>query len=352
MSAADDRTLSALELAALVGGRLVGSAEARVAGIAPLDRAGSGELSFLATSRYLPYFQRTRASVVLVAPQFESAEGPPAARIVVADPHAALLRVLPALHPTPPWRPGVDPTARIGSGSRWEEPVAVGPHAVIGEQVRLGRNVRIGAACMVGDGVVIGDDTQLYPRVVCYPGAVIGRRVILHAGAVIASDGFGYTHTKDSAEHRKIPHVGRAIIGDDVEIGANTTVDRGSVDDTVIGAGTKIDNLVQVGHNVRIGARCLIMAQVGIGGSTHLGDDVIVAGQVGIIDHLAVGRGARVGAQAGVIGDVPAGASISGYPARNHREVLRAQGALYRLARIVDELEALVHRSHEPERER
>jgi UDP-3-O-[3-hydroxymyristoyl] glucosamine N-acyltransferase len=330
----------------------VGSPDATVASVAPLDRAGPGDLSFLAGSRYLQYFQQTRASVVLVAPQFESTEGPSAARIVVREPQAALLTVLPVLYPQPVWAAGVDPSARVGRGTRWEEPIAIGPNVVIGADVRLGKNVRIAAGCALGDGVVIGDEAQLFPRVVCYPGAVIGRRVILHAGVVIASDGFGYVSASRSREHAKIPHVGQAIIGDDVEIGANSTVDRGSVDDTVIGAGTKIDNLVQVGHNVRIGARCLIMAQAGIAGSTHIEDDVIVAGQAGIIDHLTIGRGARIGAQAGVIGDVPAGGAVSGYPARDHREVLRAQAALYRVARIVDELEALVKRSHESQPQR
>ena len=359
MSAADDRTesipggrrLSARELAALTGGRLVGSADAVVAGAAPLDRAGPQDLSFLAAQRYLPYFQQTRASVVLVAPQFEGSPGPPPARVVVGDPHAALLAVLPVLYPQPVWSPGVDATVRVGRGSRWEEPVAIGPHVVIGEGARLGRNVRVGAGCMIGDGVSIGDDSQLYPRVVCYPGAVIGRRVILHAGVVIASDGFGYVRHEGSPEHRKIPHVGQAIIGDDVEIGANTTIDRGSVDDTVIGAGTKIDNLVQVGHNVRVGARCLIMALTGIAGSTRIEDDVVIAGQVGLAGHFTVGQGARIAAQAGVWGDVPAGASISGYPARDHREQLRAQAALNRLVRIASDLEALVKRSHDVQRE-
>jgi UDP-3-O-[3-hydroxymyristoyl] glucosamine N-acyltransferase len=359
VSAADDRPaslpagrrLSAGELAALAGGRLVGAADAVVTGVAPLDRAGPEDLSFIAASRYLPYFQRTRAPVVLVTPQFEAVAGPPEARVVVPEPHVALLAILPVLYPHPVWHSGVDPTARVGRDSRWEEPVAIGPGVVLGDHVRLGRNVRIGVGCVVGDGVVIGDETQLYPRVVCYPGAMIGRRVILHAGVVIASDGFGYARTKDSPEHHKIPHVGRAIIGDDVEIGANTTVDRGSVDDTVIGAGTKVDNLVQVGHNVRIGQRCLIMALTGIAGSTHIEDDVVIAGQVGLAGHLTVGRGARIAAQAGVWGHVPPGANVSGYPARDHREQLRAQAVLKRLLRIAPELEALVQRSHEPERQ-
>ena len=339
------RRVSARELAALTGGRLVGSGDVEVTSVAPLDRAEPGDLSFLAAARYLQYFQRTRASVVLVAPPFESTPGPPPARIVVREPHAALVAVLPVLFPQPEWTPGIDPTARFGRGTQWEEPIAVGPHVVVGERVRIGRNARIGAGCVIGDGVLLGDDVQLFPRVVCYPGAIIGNRVMLHAGVVIGSDGFGYVTAKGGRGHDKIPHVGRVVVGDDVEIGANTTVDRGSVDDTLIGPGTKIDNLVQVGHNVHIGARCLIMALTGIAGSARIEDDVVIAGQVGIAGHFTVGRGTRIGAQAGVWADVPPGANVSGYPARDHREALRTKSALNRLAKLAEQIEALVQRS-------
>jgi UDP-3-O-[3-hydroxymyristoyl] glucosamine N-acyltransferase len=335
------RLLSAGEIAALVGGRLVGAADVTVSRVASLERSQPGDLSFLATARYLQYFQQTRATVVLVKPEFADAPSS-ATRIVVTHPQRALLTVIPVLHPEPPWTPGIHPTAVVGAGARWDEPVALGAHVVLGRDVRLGRNVRIGAGCIIGDGVTIGDDTQLFPQVVCYPGTIVGRRVILHAGVRLGSDGFGYLRDGRADGHQKIPHVGRCIIEDDVEIGANTTVDRGSVDDTVVGAGTKIDNLVQVGHNVRIGARCLLMAQVGIGGSTVVGDDVILAGQVGLIDHLVIGRAARIGAKSGLYGDAEPGTVMSGIPARPHRDALRAQAALYRLAKIVDQLEGLV----------
>src|SRR5439155_1192669 len=167
-------------------------------------------------------------------------------------------------------------TAVIGRGAVWNEPVAIGPYAVLGEGVRLGKGVRVGAACVLGDGVQVGDDVRLHPQVVCYSGTIIGHRVILHAGARLGSDGFGYIPGRGGELPRKVPQIGRCIIGDDVEIGANTTIDRGSVDDTVIGAGTKIDNLVQIGHNCRIGARCLIAGQAGIAGSTHVEDDVFL----------------------------------------------------------------------------
>ncbi len=280
--------------------------------------------------------------MVLVAPELESATGGPETRIIVAQPYAALLVVLPVLYPQAVWEAGIHPTAVIGRGVTWQEPVAIGPHATLGSGVTLGRNVRIGAGCVLGDGVAVGDDTELNPGVTLYAGTALGKRVIVHAGAVLGSDGFGYIPGKGGEAHRKIPHVGRCLIGDDIEIGANTCIDRGSVDDTVIGSGTKIDNLVHIAHNVRIGARCLIMAQAGIAGSVQVEDDVIIAGQAGISDHLTIGRGARLLVQSGHIADVPAEATYFGTPARPHREFLRGQAALYRLAKIVDELEELV----------
>jgi UDP-3-O-[3-hydroxymyristoyl] glucosamine N-acyltransferase len=180
----------------------------------------------------------------------------------------------------------------------------------------------------------------LFPHVTLYSGSEIGARVVLHSGVRIGSDGFGYVFT--GSEHSKIPHVGRCVIGDDVEIGANTTIDRGSIDDTMIGAGTKIDNLVQVGHNVQIGSRCLIMAQVGIAGSARIGDGCVIAGQAGLGGHISVGAGARIGGQSGVFGNVPAGEVWSGYPARPHREALRATGALFKLAGLMKRLEKIL----------
>ena len=346
MNSAGTRPLSASEIAALTGGRLVGPGTTMVAGIAPLERAGPGDLSFLAAPRYVPYFQRTSASVVLVAPALEAPAheggGGPETRIIVADPYAALLVVLPVLYPQEVWEPGVHPSAVVGRGATWQEPVEIGAHAVLGRGVQLGRNVRIGAGCVLGDGVAVGDDSQLYPRVTLYAGTAVGKRVIVHAGAVIGSDGFGYIPGKDGEAHRKIPHVGRCLVGDDIEIGANTCIDRGSVDDTVIGSGTKIDNLVHIAHNVRIGARCLIMAQAGIAGSCQVEDDVIIGGQAGIADHLTIGRGARLLVQSGTIANIPPGATLFGTLARPHREYLRGQAALYRLAKIVGDLEDLV----------
>jgi UDP-3-O-[3-hydroxymyristoyl] glucosamine N-acyltransferase len=350
VNSAGTRPIPASEIAALTGGRLVGPGEITVAGIAPLERAGPGDLSFLASSRYLPYFQRTSASVALIKEEFLGAEGGCPTRIVVPDPHAALLVVIPVLYPQAVWEPGVHPTAVVGRGAVWQDPVEIGAHAVVGAGVQLGKGVRIGAGCVLGDGVAVGDETLLYPGVTCYAGTALGKRVIIHAGAVLGSDGFGYVPGKGGEAHRKIPHVGRCLIGDDVEIGANTCIDRGSVDDTVVGTGTKIDNLVHIAHNVRIGARCLIMAEAGIAGSVQVEDEAIIAGQSGIGDHITIGRGARLLVQSGIISDVPPGVTVSGYPARSHREYLRGQAALYRLMVIVDELEDLVDAKHGPDR--
>jgi len=345
------RRITAREIAALTNGQLVGSPDVVASGVAPLDRAGPEDLSFLAARRYLQYFQRSSAAIVLCKADLVPPDSAgPACRVVVRDPHEALLAVVPVLYPEPAWEPGVHRTAVIGQGVVWQEPVAIGPYAVLGRDVRLGRNVRIAAGVVLGDGVQLGDDVEVMPHVVCYSGTIVGSRVILHAGVRLGADGFGYIPGKNGAAPRKIPQVGRCIIGDDVEIGANTTIDRGSVDDTVIGPGTKIDNLVQIGHNCRIGARCLIAGQAGIAGSTYVEDDVFLAGQAGLADHVTIGRGARVTVQGGVIGDIAAGATVSGYPARAHREFLRAQGALYRLALIVDDLEALVRRADDAER--
>ena len=332
--------LTAEQIAGAVGGRVVGDGSAAVRAVAPLDRAGADDLSFLSGAKYAALFEASSAGVVLVPPDLEGAPGRARARIVVARPHEALLAMLPRFYRQPARTAGIHPTAVIGRGARLGDDVAIGPYAVIGDGARLGDRVTVEAHSVVGEGVEIGDDSRIYPMVTLYPGARLGRRVLLHSGVRVGSDGFGYVF-RDGA-HQKLPHVGRAVIEDDVEIGANSTVDRGSIDDTVIGAGSKIDNLVHVGHNVRIGRLCLLMAQVGISGSTRIEDGCILAGQAGIAGHLTIGKGARIAGQAGVFGDVPAGETWSGYPARPHREALRAQAATFRLASLLRPLERLL----------
>jgi UDP-3-O-[3-hydroxymyristoyl] glucosamine N-acyltransferase len=235
----------------------------------------------------------------------------------------------------------------LGRGVALAEDVSLGAGVVLGDGARIGARTRLDAHVVVGAGVEIGDECHLYPGVTAYAGTRLHDRVRVHAGARLGSDGFGYVF-RDGA-HEKIPHVGRCIVESDVEIGANTTIDRGSIDDTVIGAGTKIDNLVHVAHNVRIGRLCLIMAQVGIAGSAHVEDGCILAGQVGIAGHVTIGKGARLAAQAGIFGSIPPGETWSGYPARPHKEALRAQAAMFKLPSLIRALERLVERERDEE---
>ena len=332
--------LTAQAVAELVGGRLLGDGAVTIRAIRPLDRAGPEALSFAISSRYAEELRASRAGAVLVPDALANAEPGPRTRIVVQDPYAALARVMDALFPAVPPSPGVDPTARIGPGCILGTDVQLGPFVVLGRGVHLGARCRLAEGVSLGDDVSVGEDTVIGPRVVCYPGSAIGSRVLLKAGAVIGGDGFGYL--SGAAGHTRIPHVGGCILEDDVEIGSNSCVDRGSVDDTVVGRGSKVDNLVHVGHNVRLGERCLVMAGVGIAGSTRIGNDVILAGHVGVTDHLLIGDRARVAAKSAVFGDIPPGASFSGHPARPHRQFLRAQAALYRVAPIITQLERLV----------
>jgi len=342
---AERPALTAGAVARAVGGELRGDADFVVSAVAPLDRAGPADITFLATAKYAALARETRAGVLLVSPDLADTESVAPVRIVVEKPHEALLALLPHFYAAPAAEPGVHPTAVVGRDVVLGARVAVGPCAVIGDGARIGDDVVIGSHVSIGAGVIIGAASRVYANATLYPGAILGRRVFVHSGARIASDGFGYVFRNGG--HEKIPHVGRCILEDDVEVGANTTIDRGSVDDTVVGAGTKIDNLVQIGHNVRIGRLCLLMAQVGVAGSVHVEDGAILAGQAGIAGHLTIGKGARLAAQAGVFGDVPAGETWSGYPARPHREALRAQAALFRLPALLRRIERLLERSEQ-----
>ena len=332
--------LTAAAIADLVGGKLVGDGDATVNAIAPLDRAGARDLSFYAKERYSAQFAVSRVGIVLVSPELANAEGLARTRIVVENPNDALLKVLPRLYREPMAPAGVHPSATIGRGARIGANVSIAAGVVLGAGCSIGDGTMIGANVVIGDGVEIGARCKLFPNVVVYSGSRLGDRVAIHGGAVIGSDGFGYVY-RDNA-HQKIPHIGRCIIENDVEIGANTTVDRGSISDTVIGAGTKIDNLVQIAHNVRIGRLCLIVSQAGIAGSAVLEDGVVVGGQAGLGGHITIGKGARVAAQGGAFGDIPAGETWSGYPARPHKEALRAQAALFKLSKIMRPLERLL----------
>ncbi len=311
-----------------------------VRGVAPLDRALPNDISFLETAKYAPLLAASRAGVILVSPGLAEIPGGPSTRILVERPHEAMLALIPELYEAPVASSGIHPTALLGRGVKLGRGVFIGAYAVIEDGVEVADRVLIDSHCMLGKGVTVGEDTHLFSSVILYSGAVVGARVRLHSGVRVATDGFGYVF-KDGA-HQKLRHIGRYVIGDDVEIGANSTIDRGSIDDTVVGSGTKIDNLVHVGHNVRIGRMCLIMAQVGISGSAHIEDGCILAGQAGIVGHVTIGKGARIGGQAGVFGDVPPGEAWSGYPARPHKESLRAHAAMFKLPGIIRSLERLL----------
>jgi UDP-3-O-[3-hydroxymyristoyl] glucosamine N-acyltransferase len=264
----------------------------------------------------------------------------PAPTLQCRDPRRALVTVLELFHPSAAPTPGVDPSARVAPEARIDPTASIGPLAVVEAGASIGPRVRVGALVYVASGVEIGDDSVLFPHVVIYEGSRVGRRVIVHAGAVIGADGFGFIPGRDG--HLKIPQVGGVTIEDDVEIGANSTIDRATLGQTVIGRGTKLDNLVQIGHNVTVGERCLMAAQVGIAGSTRVGNGVAMGGQVGLADHVDVGDEVVIAAQSGVIQDVAPRSRIAGTWARpvalTHR-IWVAQAELPELVRTVQRLE-------------
>lgn len=330
---AGHESLTAARVAQAVAGTLEGDGALAIERVAPLVRADGATLSFLTSARYAADAEASRAGAVFTTAALAAHVAHVPARIVVPNPHEAMLRILPLLHRPLVLEPGVHRTAVLGRGVVLGDGVHVGPYVVVGEGATIGAGTTLEAHVWIGAGVTIGAGCALRAGVRCYPGTVVGDRVGVHANTVLGSDGFGYV--QHGGAHVKIPHVGRCIVEDDVEIGANCTLDRGSIDDTVVGAGTKLDNLVHVAHNVKIGRLCLLMAQVGVAGSSVVGDGVILAGQVGVSGHVEIGAGARLAAQAGVIGDVPAGETWSGYPARPHREALRAQAALFKLPSLL-----------------
>lgn len=336
----DGRGLTAGAIAELVEGRLVGDGAVMVTSIGPLREADAATLSFLASPKYAADFRASRAGAVVVAEGLAGESGGPTCRIVVPDPYRALQRVAEALYPVDRIEPGIHATAVIGTGTTLGQGVTIGPYAVLGRGVTVGDRVVIGAHVVVGDRTRIGDDSVLDPRATVYPDSDLGRRVVLKSGAVVGGPGFGFM--EGVASHDRRVHIGRCRLEDDVEVGSNSTVDRGSLDDTVVGAGTKLDNQVHVGHNVRLGKRCLVAAGVGFAGSVRVGDGVLVGGHAAVNGHLVIGDGARIGGASVVFGDVPPGETWSGHPARPHRQGLREQAMLGRLARIGARLEALV----------
>ena len=307
-----------------------------ISGVAPLDTASPDDISLVVSARYADLVGSSAAAAVLVGRKLVEhlPEGTP--YLAVDDPHVALRLVLLALYPEAPPEPGLHPSAVVAESAEIGADVSVGPFSVIEEKAVLGDGVVVSSHVRVGRGARVGGGTLIHAHVTLYPGTELGRDCIIHSGCRLGADGFGYAFT--GGRHEKIPQVGGCRIGDEVEIGANSTVDRGSIGDTVVGSGSKIDNLAHIGHNVRIGERVIVVAQVGISGSTTVGEGAVLGGQAGIGGHLSIGPGARVGAQAGVTADVPAGQTVSGYPARPHREALRAQAALFRLPQLLRQL--------------
>ncbi len=311
-------------------------------GIATLEGAGPEDLAPVGHQRYLPLILDSRAGALLVAsdvvPLLPQEETRP--RLVVPDVHSALRVLLEWRYPPRETDPRVHATAILGAGVALGDDVRIGPYAVVESDARLGDGVTVGAHTVVGAGARIGDRCILHPHVVVYPRSIVGNDVILHSGVRLGVDGFGYVF--EDGEHRKVPQVGRCQIENGVEIGANTTLDRGSIDDTRIGTGSRIDNLVQIGHNVQVGPLSILVSQVGIAGSSRLGKGVVLGGQAGVAGHIEIGDGAQIAAQAGIISDVPAGETYMGFPGRPRTEFLRiaaAQGKIRELLRRVRALE-------------
>jgi UDP-3-O-[3-hydroxymyristoyl] glucosamine N-acyltransferase len=332
------------QLVDLIGGEIHGNPGCMITGIAGIREAGPGDLTFLANPKYASDLPSTRASAVLLSRDshrdlVKSLQTDGISVILVEDPYFAFAQIVQFFH-AQPYRPlGISSLASIGKGVQLGKDLSIHPFVRIEDHAKIGDRVTLYPGTFVGEGCEIGEDCLIYPNVTIREKTRIGKRVILHSGTVIGSDGFGFA-TREG-RHHKILQVGTVVIEDDVELGANVTVDRAALGTTVIKRGTKVDNLVQIAHNVVIGEDCLIVAQVGISGSTELGHHVILAGQVGVIGHLKIGDGVRVGAQSGVVQDILPGQTVSGSPTIPHRKWLRMQAALPDLPEMIKRVREL-----------
>jgi len=341
--------LSVGDVAALVDGRVSGDASVQVVGLAPVDEADEGDLAFLAARRYAKHVPRCRATAYLVSSDLDASLPENTTRVVVTDAYPAMRTLLRHFVAEEAWVPCVHATAVIAEDVHLGDGVQIGPYVVLERGVHVGDGTRIGAHCVVGRGSVMGSACRLHPHVVLYHETELGNGVEVHSGARLGSDGFGYTLV--DGEHAKIPQVGRCIIEDDVEIGANSTIDRGSLGDTRLGRGVKLDNLVHVAHNVRVGARTLMAALVGIAGSTRIGQGVFFGGQSGAVNQSNIGDGAKIAIQTGVTRDVPPGETMSGSPGRPHREELKRQALTGRIPKLLERIESLEKEVSELRRE-
>ncbi|HEX8960832.1 MAG TPA: UDP-3-O-(3-hydroxymyristoyl)glucosamine N-acyltransferase [Geobacteraceae bacterium] len=332
------------ELAEYLGGRVIGDENVRVRGLASLDDAGPGEITFLANPRYASKVAATRATAVVLPP---GAERHGRDVVEVKDPYLAFAKLL-TLFTSRPFRArGVMPGAYVGVNVVMGDEITIHPGAHVADGVRLGNRVTLHPGVVLYEGVELGDDVTLHANVSVRERCRIGSRVIIHGGTVIGTDGFGYA--PDGTGWYKIPQVGIVVIEDDVEIGANATIDRAALEITLIRRGTKIDNLVQVAHNCVLGENCMIMSQVGVSGSSKLGEHVILTGQVGVAGHLEIGANTMVGAKSGVPGNLPANGMFSGIPAIPHKEWLRAMGTVPKLPDMRKAVNALEKRVQELE---
>ncbi len=311
-----------------------------ISGLAPLDEAGERDLSLVASEAYLPQLATTRAAAVILQRKLKVPPTWERPVLVADDVDLAIARLLPMFAP-PVQRPasGIDASARIAPSATVGDAPSIGPNVVIGARSRLGARCAIHANVYIGDDVVIGDDCQLFPAVVVRERITLGNRVTIHASSVLGTDGFGYRW--DGERHAKVPQIGTVIVEDDVEIGSCVCIDRAKFSATRIGRGAKIDNLVQVGHNARIGPHCIIVGQAGVAGSVRLGTGVILGGQCAVRDHVTVNDGAMVAACSGVAEDVQPKTIVSGIPALPHRQTLREQAALRRLPDLVVQVRKL-----------
>ena len=337
------KTLS--EIAAYLQATVVGDGTVEIRDIKGLDEAGAGDLTFLANPKYRKKIAATAASAILAS---APVEGTGKNFIVVKDPYAALARLLALFYPEEREFRGVSPDAFIGPGAAVAEGATVYPGAYVGKDARVGRGSVLYPGVYLGPAAVVGEDCVLYPNVTVYRRCLIGSRVILHAGVVVGSDGFGFANP--GIENRKVPQVGIVQIDDDVEIQANTTIDRGTLGKTWIQRGAKIDNLVQIAHNVVIGENSVVVAQVGISGSTRLGKRVIIGGQAGLVGHIQVGDNVMIAARAGVNKDIPASRVMSGAPAIPHAEWLRLNAHIMRLPEMHKTVQELRKKIEELER--
>jgi len=331
------KSFSLGDLADRLGASLKGDPNIQITGVNILEEAGPDQLSFLTNVRYARFVSRCKAAALVVAPSFKDLDYP---LLITDQPYLALARVSQLFAAPPFLPPGIHASAHIGEEVMLGADVSVGPLAQICDHCRIGRGTNIHGGAYIGRGVQVGEECRIYPGVNILDGCRIGNRVVIHSGTVIGSDGFGFAQDEEG-RHIKIPQVGIVHIDDDVEIGANCAIDRATFGRTWIQCGVKIDNLVQIAHNVVVGEHSLLVAQVGVSGSTRLGRHVVLAGQVGIAGHAEIGDGVRVGAKSGVPGSIEAGRDVSGIPAVPHKEWLKNMANLRRLSQFKDELRQL-----------